>query len=66
MYMFMGLVFRIVNGMVASSSSVGGSGMLQCGIRAQVVAWASMGHEKLVTEASYTLPNKKKNEKSKK
>ena len=29
MYMFMGLVARSVNGMVASSSPVGGSGTLQ-------------------------------------
>ena len=52
MYMFMGLVARIVNGMVASSSLVGGSGTLQCGIRAHIAAWASMGHEELVTKAS--------------
>ena len=40
MYMFMGLVARKVNGMVASSSSVRGSGTLQCGIRAIFAAWA--------------------------
>ena len=38
--MFMGLVSQIANGMVASSSSVKGSGTLQCGIRANVAAWA--------------------------
>ena len=59
----MGLVARIVNGLVVSSSPVGGSGTLQCGIRAHVVAWASMGHEESVTEASYPLPNKGKNDK---
>ena len=63
MYMFMGLVTRIVNGMVVSSSSVGGLGTLQCGIRAHVAAWASMGREESVTEASFPLPNKGKNEK---
>ena len=40
MHMFMGLVARMVKGLVASSSSVGGSGTLQCGIRAHVAAWA--------------------------
>ena len=60
MYMFMGLVSRMVNGMVASSSPVEGSGTLQCGIRAHVVAWASMGHEESVTEESYPLPNRGK------
>ena len=45
MYMFMGLVSRIVNGMVASSSSVGGLRKLQCGIKAHITAWASIGHE---------------------
>ena len=35
-----GVVSRMVNAMVASSSSIGGSGMLQCGIRAHVAAWA--------------------------
>ena len=49
--MLLGLVARIVNGMVASYSPVGGSGTLQCGIRAHVAAWASMGHEEVVTEA---------------
>ena len=39
-YVFMGLVAWMVNAMVASSSSVGGSGTLQCGIRAHVAAWA--------------------------
>ena len=60
MYMFMGLVAQIVNGMVASSSSVKGSGTLQCGIISHVVAWASMGHEESVTEASYPLRNRGK------
>ena len=58
--MFMGLVTWIVNGMVASSSLVEGSGTLECGIRAHVVSWASMGHEESMTEASYPLPNKGK------
>ena len=35
-----GVVARMVNAMVASSSLVGGSGMLICGIRAHVAAWA--------------------------
>ena len=56
MYMFMGLVSQINIDMVASSSPVEGSGTLQCGIRAHVAAWASMGHEESVTEASYPLP----------
>ena len=34
MYMFMGRFSRMVNGLVASSSSVEGLGMLQCGNRA--------------------------------
>ena len=51
--MFMGLFSWIDNGMVASSSPVRGSGMLQCGIRAHVVAWASMGHEEAVTEGGF-------------
>ena len=46
MHMFKGLVARIVNSMVASSSPVGGSGTLHCGIRAHVAAWAWMGHER--------------------
>ena len=33
--------------LVASSSPVRGSGTLQCAIRALVVAWAWMGHERL-------------------
>ena len=61
--MFMGLVARIVNRMVVSSSSFGGLGMLQCGIRAHFAAWASMGHEESVTEASYPLSNSRRNEK---
>ena len=60
MYLFMGLVAWIVNGMIESSSPVGRSGTLQCGIRANVVAWASMGHEESMTEASYPLPNREK------
>ena len=40
MYMFMGLVAWMVNGMVASSSPVGGLGTLQTGIKAHVTAWA--------------------------
>ena len=35
--------------MVASSSLVEWSGTLQCGIRAYVAAWASMGHEEPVS-----------------
>ena len=51
MCMSMGLVSRVDSMLVASSSLVEGLGMLQCGIRAHVVAWASMGHEEAVTEA---------------
>ena len=58
--MFMGLVARIDSIMVASSSPGGGSGALQCGIKAHVAAWASMGHEEAVIEASYPLPNRGK------
>ena len=57
--MFMGLVSRIDKGMVASSSSVGGSGMLQCGIKAHVAAWASMGHEQAVIEVGFPLPSRR-------
>ena len=60
MYMFMGLVARIDDVMVASSSPVGGSGTLQCGIRAHVAAWASMGHEEAVTEVGCPLPSRGK------
>ena len=46
MFMFMGPVARMVNGMVVSSSPVGGLGTLQFGgIRAHVAAWALMGPE---------------------
>ena len=51
MTIFMGLVARLFDGLVASSSPVKGSGMLQYGIRAKVAAWDSMGHEDAVTEA---------------
>ena len=51
--MFMGLVSRMVNAMVASSSLVGGSGTLHCGIRAHVATWASMDPEDVVTEAGF-------------
>ena len=40
MFMFMGLLAWMFNVMVASSSPVGGSGTLHCGIRAHVVGWA--------------------------
>ena len=40
LHMFMGLVARMVNAMVASSSPVGGMGTSQCGIRAHIAAWA--------------------------
>ena len=60
MFMFMGLLARMFNFMVVSSSPIGGSGTLHCGIRAHVAAWASMGHEESVTEASYPLPNRGK------
>ena len=59
MYMFMGLVSWIDKGMVASSSPVGESGRLQCGIRAHIAARASMGHEELVIEAGFPLPSRK-------
>ena len=42
----MGPVSQIVKAMVASSSLVGGSGMLQCGIKAHVAAWVWMIHER--------------------
>ena len=42
-----GAIFpEVFDGLVASSSSVRGSGTLQYGIRANVVAWAWMGHER--------------------
>ena len=41
----MGLLARMVNAMVASSSSVRGTGMWQRGIRAHVAAWDWMEHE---------------------
>ena len=63
--MFMGLVARLA-AVVASSLLVGGSGTLQCGIKAHIAAWASMGHEEVVTEAGYPLPNREKNEKDRK
>ena len=40
----------MLDDLVASSSPVGGSGTLQCGIVALVAAWARMGHEDAVTE----------------
>ena len=46
-----GAVARMVNAMVASSSPVRGLGMLHCGIKAHVVAWAGMDCEDVVTEA---------------
>ena len=53
--MFMGLVSRIVNGMVESSSSVGGLGTLQCGIRASGLQyWTSMGQGNQLTKAELT------------
>ena len=58
MCMFMGLISLIDNVMVESSSPVGGSRMLQCGIRAHVAAWASMGHENGVTEEGCPLPSR--------
>ena len=45
-----GAIFpEVFDGLVVSSSSVGGSGTLQCGIRVDVASWASMGHEEVVT-----------------
>ena len=38
------------DGLVASSSLVTGSGMLQYGVRAKVATWAWMGHEDAVTK----------------
>ena len=49
-FMFMGLVSRMFNDIVASSSPVRGSGTLQNGIRALVAAWVWMGHKDEVTE----------------
>ena len=43
MYMFMGLLARIFNDTVASSSLVGGSGMLQSGIKSIVAALGLRG-----------------------
>ena len=57
---FMGLNAWVDSVMVASSSLVGGLGMLQCGIRAHIAAWASMGHEEAMTEARLPLPNRGK------
>ena len=56
----MGLVARIVNGLVASSSPVEGSRTLHYGIKAYVAAWASMGREESMIEVGFPLPNKKK------
>ena len=44
---------RWLMGLVMSSSSVEGSGMLQIGIRAHVVEWASMGHEELASRCRF-------------
>ena len=49
----MGLLARMFNVMVASSSPVGGSGKLQFGIRAYVAAWAWIDREDAVTEAGF-------------
>ena len=46
--------------MVVSSSPVGGSGTLQCGIRAYVAAWASMGHEELISRGKLPEHRRKK------
>ena len=59
-FTFMGLVSWVDSIMVASSSSVGGSGKLQCGIRAHIAAWALMGHEEAVTKAGYPRPSRGK------
>ena len=40
MFMFMGLDTRLIWCVVVSSSSVGGLGMLQNGIRVKVTTWA--------------------------
>ena len=40
--------------------------MLQCGIRAHVAAWASMGHEEAVTEARLPSAQLRRNEKDRK
>ena len=44
---------------VASSSPVAGSGTLQSGIRAHVVAWAWMDHQDAVTEAGFLSAQKR-------
>ena len=46
--------------MAASSSPVGVSGMLQCGIRAYVAAWPSMGHEEQVSRGRLPEHSRKK------
>ena len=66
MFNFMGLVAQMFTVMVVSSSPVRGSRTLQCGIRAHIAAWASMGHEESVTEVSFPLPNRGKMTKSEK
>ena len=52
-----GLVSRVYSKVysmsVVSSSSVRGSGTLQCGIRAHVTAWYLMGHEEAVIEERF-------------
>ena len=72
MFMFMGLDPRMIWCIVPSSSSVGGSGMLQCGIKALVAGWAvkmqwqslcwsiwaSQGHEKQSTKVGFLLPRR--------
>ena len=62
----MGLNARVDSVVVASSSSVGGSGTLQCGIRAHIAAWASMGHEEAVTKARLPSAQLRRNEKDRK
>ena len=59
-FMFMGLDSRMIWCLVASSCPIRGLGMLQCGIRAHIGTWASMGHQEVVTEVGYPLPNRGK------
>ena len=53
----------VFDGSVASSLLFKGLGTLQCGNRAKVVAWASMGHEELVRRGMFPSTKKKLEEK---
>ena len=59
MFMFMGLDPQMFWCMVASSLPVGWSGTLQCAIRALIVAWAWMGHDRSVNRGRFPTTQKK-------